>query len=342
MSNLKILFMTPDMSHMAARLNHKWLEDEMSKIADCKMAGLGTENARRKDEGIQDVINRLYDGDSPDWVIVMIHSHDKFWYSYKVEAKEDRDWKIACHCGDMHNNQTGGPDEGFLKRRNNNEYDALLMKMMRIRWRGDPDFCIKNLKPKLHHLPFHVNPDIIKPHKGPKVWDVNNLGATEYGPYPLRFIMNEGLPQLCDREGLKFLTASWPPGSIGLYMPMLKKDRKYKFYVGQEYYDAISKSKIMAFDSSRFGYAVKKYYECGFLKTMMLTDTPMDAESLHLIPGWNFAEINQQNWSEKLLYYLKHENERLELVENAYDTMMKYHTTKIRAKQLLTFLEENR
>ena len=337
---MKILFMIPDMSQMAARLGYQWIEDEMSKIADCKSAGMGKPDARRKGEKIQDVIDRLYDGDSPDWVIMAIHQYDRFWYHYKVEEK--RDWKIACHCADFHNNQTNGPDIGFLKRRNNNGYDALLMKMMRIRWKGDPDFFIKNLKPKLHHFPFHINPDVVKPVEGPKRWGVTNLGAVNRGPYPLRYLMNSKLPQLANANNFKLLTTSWPPGSTGLFIPRLLMDKHYKFYVGREYYDAVARSKMMVFDSSRFGYAVQKYFECGFLKTLMLADTPMDAEALHFKPGWNFVEINETNWIQKMIYYLKHENERLEIVENAYETMMKYHTTEIRARELLAFLEENR
>ena len=74
----------------------------------------------------------------------------------------------------------------------------------------------------------------------------------------------------------------------------------------------------------------------------MLADTPMDAEALHLEPGWNFVNITRDNWESELRYYLKHENELLEIVKNAYKTMMQYHTSEIRTQQLLDFLEENR
>jgi len=334
---MKILFLVPDMSQYAARLHHQWLEDEMFKIADCKTAGLGRPDYKR--ERVQATIDRLYDGDSPDWVIINITSHDRYWNNYK--APERRDWKIACFGSDIHDNRTKKPDQAFLKKRNNNNVDAVLMRCMKIKWDGDPDFIVKHLKPKAFHLPFHINPKIVKPSKKPKVWDITNLGATG-NAYPLRQAIHKKLPQLCRRLGLKHLSTSWPPGDTGLFIPRLKKDPKWKFYVGQEYYDAISRSKMMIFDGGWARYAVQKYFECGFLKTLMLADTPMDAETLHLEPGWNFVNITRANWEAELQYYLKHENDRLEIVENAYETMMQHHTSEIRAQQFLDFLEENR
>lgn len=328
---LKILFLIHDTSQYAARIHHHWLEEEMAKIADCKFAGLGKPDYRR--EKVQTTINRLYNGDSPDWVLITAHREDGFWSHYK--PPERRDWKIACHIQDMH-------IPNFIRDKNKKGFDALLMKCMRIKGKGDPDFIIKNLKPKLFHFPFHCNPEIIKPAEGPKIWDITNLGAVSPGPYPLRGIMHRHLPSMAHKYNFKFLTTSWPPGPKGLFIPQLRKDPNCKFYLGKEYYDAIARSKIMVFDSSIYGYAVQKYVECGFLKTLMLTDTPMDAKALHFKPGWNFVEINKNNWAQKLLYYLKHENERLEIVENAYETMMKYHTSGIRARELLAFFEANR
>lgn len=344
---MKLLFLMPDMSQFACRILHHWIELEMDKIADCKFAGLGTPNYKR--EGVQATVDRLYNGDSPDWVIIDICEHDPYWDHYKVPTR--RDWKIARHTQDIHDNATKGPSSSFIRRVNGGGYDAVLMKIIRLRWDGDPDYILKNLKPRVFYYPFHGNPEVLKPSDEPKLWDVGLLGATNYGPYPLRYQMKRRMPFLAKRSKLRYLTSSWPPGADGktgkdrlerLLVSRLKNDKKYKYYVGDDYYEVVSRTKLMLFDSSRYGYPVQKYFEYGFLKSLMLTDLPLEADVLHFEAGWNFVEVNLNNWQGELRYYLKHENDRLEIIENAYETMMKHHTSKIRARQLLTFLEENR
>ena len=43
---------------------------------------------------------------------------------------------------------------------------------------------------------------------------------------------------------------------------------------------------------------------------------------------------------DKARYYVEHEDERKEIAKRGYDTIRKYHTHKIRAKQLLGYILE--
>jgi spore maturation protein CgeB len=53
------------------------------------------------------------------------------------------------------------------------------------------------------------------------------------------------------------------------------------------------------------------------------------------------VEINRTNFEEKILYYLEHEDERKRIVENAFKTILKYHTVETRARELLRTIKEN-
>ncbi|MHA1267856.1 MAG: glycosyltransferase [Candidatus Helarchaeota archaeon] len=46
------------------------------------------------------------------------------------------------------------------------------------------------------------------------------------------------------------------------------------------------------------------------------------------------------DWFEKLLYYLENEDERAKIARNGYNTVMKYHTADVRAKQFVRWLKK--
>lgn len=74
-------------------------------------------------------------------------------------------------------------------------------------------------------------------------------------------------------------------------------------------------------------------------KTAVATDSPSSLESRHLIPDVNFIEITEQNFKQKIEYYLSHEEEREEIAKKGHETFLKYHTAEIRANELLKELE---
>jgi spore maturation protein CgeB len=71
-----------------------------------------------------------------------------------------------------------------------------------------------------------------------------------------------------------------------------------------------------------------------------MADRPQSADELHFEAGENYIEINRNNWKEKLEYYLEDDSERERVARNGYETVMKHHTSKIRARQLLDFLKK--
>ena len=74
--------------------------------------------------------------------------------------------------------------------------------------------------------------------------------------------------------------------------------------------------------------------------TLVLADKPQTAESLFFKPGDNFVEINENNWLEKLQYYLEDDSERERIAKNGYEIVSKYHNSYCRAQQIISFLKE--
>jgi len=71
-----------------------------------------------------------------------------------------------------------------------------------------------------------------------------------------------------------------------------------------------------------------------------LADTPLDSEDLHFKAGYNYVEINKEDFLDKIIYYLDNEKERKKITENAVTTTLKYHSMDIRVKQLLKYFNE--
>lgn len=112
--------------------------------------------------------------------------------------------------------------------------------------------------------------------------------------------------------------------------------------VGEEYARTLALSKTFPFGTSIFKYPLLKFFEAMACKTCVFADTPLTAEELHIIPDWNFVEVNEDNWEDKLEYYVSHDDERELIAQRGYDTVIKYHTTEVRARQVVDFLERHK
>ena len=121
-----------------------------------------------------------------------------------------------------------------------------------------------------------------------------------------------------------------------------------KGFPWKPYFEKIQQSKIYPFGSPQlhcfdhyWQYPISKYYEAMTCETLVVANKPTDAEALHFIPDHNFVEVNEDNFKEKIAYYLEDENERNRIVKNARNIVEKYHSSRIRSKQLLGLLEKH-
>ena len=114
-----------------------------------------------------------------------------------------------------------------------------------------------------------------------------------------------------------------------------------------DYIQKINQSKIFLFDVSIYRYPVAKFIEAMACGAIPLADNPIDMNRLHFVPDWNFISVDLESWRYKIDHFMDEDTdeERQQLIKNGYETVMKYHTSMIRTKQLLnyckTLIEEN-
>lgn len=389
---MRILFLTQNREDLVCLEMFHYLEQEVSKLTDCKWAGIGHVDFR--EESIDETVKRLYGSDPPDWVITSHYAGKEpyYWAERGMLKPEHRAYKIATITTDIHEcHLLGVGPKGYVNELNRREYDAILMlytqvgaqrKINRLRSftkyfknqeRGmlkkeiksvtrfrnkflskftrsrslemeirpiSKTYYIDNLKSRIFHLAPWISPIRFRPISGPEKFDVILLGSTHYLQYPIRHAVKKGLPKLAAQKGWKYLVRDRPPG-----VSSTRKISDYEhseYYAGDRYAEIMGSSKSTTFDSSIYKYPLVRYWEAMACKCLVLADTPLTAEDIHLRPGHNFVEVSVNNWGEKLEYYLENDSERERVIDRGYETVMKYHTAEIRARQLVDFLEENK
>lgn len=166
-------------------------------------------------------------------------------------------------------------------------------------------------------LPYTIDHEIY-PNMGLKrIIDVFYASSPIEGLHPIRYAMGKSLPKI---RRIKSFTPK-------------------EYLSDSEWIRTINKAKIFAFDSSRYKYAVPKFYEGFACGAAVMATRPADAERLHFVKDENYIEVTSDDWFSKLQYYLTHPKELEELTNKGYKTYLKYHTSDVRAKELLGILK---
>jgi spore maturation protein CgeB len=175
-------------------------------------------------------------------------------------------------------------------------------------------------------LPWSIDTTVFKEYGFERKYDVTFLGtANKY--YPLREKILKSLSQIPD---INFFTQG-PPGDWNL--------DPEKDLFRDNYAKVLAKSKIFIFDNSVWNYPVGKFFEAMACNALVLAPMPFEGKDLHFTPGLNFVEINEDDFLYKVKYYLKHDEERIEIARRGLETIEKYHTVQIRATQLIEYLK---
>ncbi len=207
------------------------------------------------------------------------------------------------------------------------------------------DWYISQLETKYAFWPPSFEPTYFKPvDESEKKYDVTMI-ATVGGFYPLRQKIEKGLPTLAKEHGWNALLRRPPNMNDRIYRlqidhvlkdPELRK----RWFLGEDYARALAESKIFIFGSSLFRYASPKYFEAMGAGALVMADECHHAEDLHFKDGWNYVEITQDNWQEKLEYYLEDDQLRETVARRGYENAMKYHSNQARAAELINHLKE--
>lgn len=183
-------------------------------------------------------------------------------------------------------------------------------------------------KVRVEPMPLWINTDWFKDLGLKREWDTFLTGAFGANTHPLR----AEIARCLESMGTK----------LNVY---LKAGHRLSF---KDYIKTINQSKIIPFGCVELPYhlknnpvkfAIGKWTEGMSCGTMVMADKPKRAEDLHYIPDYNFVEVNVSNFKEKLKYYLSHEDELNEIAKHGLETIQKYHTLKVRATEILKFME---
>jgi len=344
MPKLNIMFLTTNFSDTPCLHAYTDIERAMDKYANCRWAGVGHPLSRQK-EPIWATVHRVMP--KADWIILYDFEIEKRNWKIEIPPKKRRRYKVATYVADLQR----WPSQ-HVARLNTFGYDAALMMYVKLasaltfknrRTRAglgllpiDSEFYIKNLKIPYFHMAPCIDPNRFKPTDKPPKYDVTFLAATGLACYPLRNDIWANLPHLAKSNKWRILRRQSPVGRSLNRSIMLLSERNA--FVGKRYVEALSRSKVFIFGTSIFKYPLLKFPESMACKSCAMADTPLTAEELHFIPDWNFVAITQENWKDKLKYYLSHDEEREEIAQRGYETVMRYHTTDVRAKELVDWL----
>lgn len=162
---------------------------------------------------------------------------------------------------------------------------------------------------KLIWFPVCIDPKIFNDWGIEKKYDVGNLNADIYKPtkfYPERYMMHQKLLNM----DIKYLHEKHPGTG------MLEPDTPL---IGKHFSQAIGSCKIFV-TSGNLTYKnfAPKFVEILASKTCLFSNEPLDVEVLGLIDGVNYVSVTEENFEDKIKYYLEHDAEREQIAINGY------------------------
>ena len=180
-----------------------------------------------------------------------------------------------------------------------------------------------NYKCKFIFFPESVNISYFRDRRYIRDIDVFNSGSFSASVYPLRCQLFE----------------------IFRNRPHIISGIKPSFaYNWEDYAKIIASSKCLVEGVGIFGYTSQRFTQAMASKTLVASSLPFDNIENHFIPDYNFIEIDPRNLKEsidKIEFYIMNDDERNKITENAYKTIQQYHTSEIRAQEMIEIIKEN-
>jgi hypothetical protein len=176
-------------------------------------------------------------------------------------------------------------------------------------------------------LPHHADLSLFKELNISKDIPMLMMGAVSKYYYPLRFKILQSLSNNPD------FVYHPHPGYRNI------DDQEGKF-VREKYVNEINRAKIFFTCDLIYKYPINKYFEVLACKTLLLAPDSQELYDLGFRAGENFVSINEDDFLEKAEYYLQNDQERDRIANNGYNLVREKHSTKIRAKELITIIEK--
>lgn len=176
-------------------------------------------------------------------------------------------------------------------------------------------------------MPWSVDTEVFRDYGFESEYDVVSCGIlSRY--YPIRYKIKEILDNSKNMRYLKY----------PIFAPLIgRKMNMGEYFV--KYAKFLSNSKIFIFHPGYSGRTVAKYVEGLASSSLVMAPMPLGGEFIHLVPGKNFVEINEENFIEKISYYLENEDERIKIAKRGMETARKFLDVKDSVSQFVRNLE---
>ena len=159
---------------------------------------------------------------------------------------------------------------------------------------------------------------------GTKCLDVLMVGVTQLPWYPFR------------AEACRLLENQ--PYFHKVARPPETRHHAPKYPVGRDYAELLSSAKICITCGSIYHYPVMKFFEIPACGSLLISDWFPELEMLGFKPDWNMVVADLDNLPKQVEWWLSHDEERRRVSDRGAELVRKYHSTEIRAKQLLNHL----
>lgn len=179
-------------------------------------------------------------------------------------------------------------------------------------------------------FPHHVPSDIFLRHHVPKDIPLLMIGAAFPNIYPFRHLLAKHYS-----KDTRFVQRSHPGYGV------VKRGIS-----GESYAREISRANIFLTCDSVHHFPLLKYFEVLACGTLLVAPGSQELTDLGFIDRKTFVAINENNFKEKVEYYLQNEVLRNQIIENGLALIQQKHTTEIRANQMINvirqFLHDNK
>lgn len=304
MKRLKILFITKDFSQYLER-NFYYLQLELAQIADLAVDHVGGE--------MNEILKRI--PFVPDFILF----NDQFHSTHcpPVEGVSDLQipWGMIMH--DLHGKMDQRRE--FLTMDPPPIIFTIYRKGFRVRY---PEY-----QGKIRWLPHFAEPSVFYDYGQQRDIDLLLMGSLNRRIYPLRHLMRN---TYLKREG--FVYHKHPGyGNFNDQSPIAGNFAK-----------EINRAKIFLTCDSIHKYPLRKYFEVPACNTLLIASPNEDLRDLGFKTEQNYVSVSEHDFQDKVEFYLRPENEsiRNQIARQGYEFIHKYHSTAVRAKQLIQMIHE--
>lgn len=304
MNKLKLLVITRDFT----RYVHSepfYLLEELSNVTDVTVSS--------ESGDIQDILKKL--GVVPAFIFIYLYASE---ISPSITGLRSLKIPYAIYLEDLH----------YKTENLRNKISQENITNIFTCYRDAFHHFLPEFSPNAKWLPHHVNTKIFKDYHQTKDIDFLIMGSVSPVYYPLRTKIIE---TMSSRQGFVYHNH---PGYRNF------NDEERTAFVKDTYAKEINRAKLFFTCDSIFKYPLLKYFEVLACKTLLLAPSLKELIDLGFLPGIHFVEIDENNFEERAMYYLEHEEERNKIAENGFKMVHEKHSTQKRVKVLLNMIKE--